>query len=93
MPSAWSIGTAVALAASLAAASPAAPPSSDVATQRFARQPIDWKLKQRSSVTNANALAGQTFDYVIVGCVTKFLHAVPASAEDASCTRLHLAQS
>ncbi|GAA5982892.1 hypothetical protein JCM5350_001544 [Sporobolomyces pararoseus] len=37
------------------------------ASSSIEKQPIDWKLKQRSTVTDSNVLAGQTFDYVIVG--------------------------
>ncbi|GAA5906271.1 GMC family oxidoreductase [Sporobolomyces salmoneus] len=36
-------------------------------TSALEKQPIDWKLKERATVTDSNALAGQTFDYVIVG--------------------------
>ncbi|GAA5862628.1 hypothetical protein JCM3774_001083 [Rhodotorula dairenensis] len=89
MPSAWSIGTAIALAASAAAASSAAVAagsSSDVAPTRIARQPIDWKLKERSSVTNANALAGQTFDYVIVGGGTAGLVMASRLSENSTVT-------
>lgn len=66
MPSAWSLGGTFALAATVAAAAAVADPAV-ASTSRIARRPIDWKLKERASVTDAGKLAGQTFDYVIVG--------------------------
>ncbi|GAA5847460.1 hypothetical protein JCM5353_005428 [Sporobolomyces roseus] len=50
------VATAVGLLSSLAAASSSAEKS-----------PLDWRLKERSTVTDAATLADQTFDYVIVG--------------------------
>jgi choline dehydrogenase len=38
-----------------------------VSASSLEKQPIDWRLKARSTVTDAATLADQTFDYVIVG--------------------------
>lgn len=42
-------------------------PLDGAALQR--RADSDWRLRKRATTTDAAQLAGQTFDYVIVGCV------------------------
>ncbi|BGP54267.1 hypothetical protein JCM8202v2_001844 [Rhodotorula sphaerocarpa] len=85
MPSAWSLGGTFALAATVAAAAAVADPAV-ASTSRIARRPIDWKLKERASVTDAGKLAGQTFDYVIVGGGTAGLVMAARLSENSSTT-------
>ncbi|GAA5873248.1 hypothetical protein JCM1840_000006 [Sporobolomyces johnsonii] len=46
----------------------------------------NWKLKQRSTVTDASSLSGQTFDYVIVGGGTAGLVIANRLSENSSIT-------
>ncbi|GAA5936260.1 uncharacterized protein JCM15063_002761 [Sporobolomyces koalae] len=50
------------------------------------KQPLDWRLKARSTVTDYASLAGQTFDYVIVGGGTAGLVIANRLTENASVT-------
>ncbi|GAA6062424.1 hypothetical protein JCM10212_006059 [Sporobolomyces blumeae] len=60
--------------------------SSAVATAHVVKQPIDWRLKERSTVTDASSLADQTFDYVIVGGGTAGLVIANRLTENSSVT-------